>query len=127
MIDADFLLGRGFTVVAPHRYFPRLRLELDKGLGWKAEVEAALERLLDSAQLQQPVGAGAGAAAGSIQSRAALLDGLLVGQQFGEGERPGGPVVLAEQVQPLHRGQDSLGDRVAALAGSPAWRGRADW
>ena len=53
MIDADFLLDVGFTVVAPHSYFPRLRLELDKGLGWKAEVEAALERLLESAQLQE--------------------------------------------------------------------------
>ena len=53
------LLDAGFTVVAPHRYFPRLRLELDKGLGWKAEVEAALKQLMDSAQLQQPVGAGA--------------------------------------------------------------------
>ena len=31
-----------------------------EGLGWKADVEAALERLLESAQLQQPVGAGAG-------------------------------------------------------------------
>ena len=50
MIDADFLRDAGFTVVAPHRYFPRLRLELDKGLGWKAEVEAALERLLDAGQ-----------------------------------------------------------------------------
>lgn len=50
MIDADFLQDVGFTVVAPHRYFPRLRLELDKGLGWKAEVEAALERLLDAGQ-----------------------------------------------------------------------------
>jgi hypothetical protein len=59
MIGADFLLDAGFTVVAPHRHFPRLRLELDKGLGWKAEVEAALERLLQSAQLQEPVGAGA--------------------------------------------------------------------
>ena len=38
-----------------HRYFPRLRLELDKGLGWKAEVEAALERLLESVEVQ-PVG-----------------------------------------------------------------------
>ncbi|OHU98855.1 acetyltransferase [Mycobacterium talmoniae] len=61
VIDADFLQDVGFTVVAPHRYFPRLRLELDKGLGWKAEVEAALERLLENAQLQQPVGAGAAA------------------------------------------------------------------
>ena len=58
IIDADFLKDVGFVVVAPHRYFPRLRLELDKGLGWKAEVEAALERLLADAQLQQPVGAG---------------------------------------------------------------------
>lgn len=47
MIEAGLLLGAGFTVVAPHRYFPRLRLELDRGLGWKAEVEAALERLLE--------------------------------------------------------------------------------
>lgn len=60
MIGADFLLDVGFTVVSPHRYFPRLRLELEEGLGWKAGVEAALERLLESAQLQQPVGAGAG-------------------------------------------------------------------
>ena len=57
MIDADFLLDVGFTVVAPHRYFPRLRLELNQGLGWKAEVEAALERLLHNAQLET-VGAG---------------------------------------------------------------------
>jgi hypothetical protein len=52
VIAADFLQDVGFAVVAPHRYFPRLRLELDKGLGWKAEVEAALERLLETAQLQ---------------------------------------------------------------------------
>ena len=57
MIDADFLQDTGFVVVAPHRYFPRLRLELNQGLGWKAEVEAALERLLQSAQLET-VGAG---------------------------------------------------------------------
>ncbi|OBI44277.1 acetyltransferase [Mycobacterium kyorinense] len=64
VIGADFLRDAGFVVVAPHRYFPRLRLELDKGLGWKAEVEAALERLLENAQLQQPVAAGS-----SITSR----------------------------------------------------------
>ena len=61
VIGADFLRDVGFVVVAPHRYFPRLRLELDKGLGWKAEVEAALERLLETASLQQPVAAGASA------------------------------------------------------------------
>lgn len=58
IVDADFLQEVGFTVVAPHRYFPRLRLELEQGLGWKAGVEEALEQLLASAQLQQPVGAG---------------------------------------------------------------------
>ncbi len=58
IIDADFLKDVGFIVVAPHPYFPRLRLELDKGFGWKAEVESALERLLENAQLQQSVGAG---------------------------------------------------------------------
>lgn len=62
MIDADFLQEVGFVVVSHHRYFPRLRLELDKGLGWKAEVEAALERLMERAQLEMPVGAGAGMA-----------------------------------------------------------------
>ena len=59
MLESDFLLDVGFTVVAPHPYFPRLRLELDKGLGWKAEVEAALERLLDSVRIEEPIGAGA--------------------------------------------------------------------
>ncbi|MEU0497186.1 acetyltransferase [Mycobacterium sp. NPDC006124] len=55
IIDADFLADVGFEIVAPHAYFPRMRLELEQGLGWKADVEAALERLLVSAQLQQPV------------------------------------------------------------------------
>lgn len=59
VLDADLLRDAGFVVVSPHRYFPRLRLELEQGLGWKADVEAALERLLETAQLQQPVGAGA--------------------------------------------------------------------
>ena len=59
VLATDLLLDVGFVVVSPHTYFPRLRLELEQGLGWKADVEAALERLLQSAQLQQPVGAGA--------------------------------------------------------------------
>lgn len=62
MIDSEFLQDVGFTIIAPHQYFPRLRLELDKGLGWKAEVEAALERLLENARLELPVGAGSGLA-----------------------------------------------------------------
>lgn len=59
VLDADLLMDAGFVVVSHHTYFPRLRLELEQGLGWKAGVEAALERLLEGAQLQQPVGAGA--------------------------------------------------------------------
>jgi len=70
MVDADFLLDVGFVVVSPHPYFPRLRLELDKGLAWKAEVEAALERLLESTILQQPVAAGAGAPGSLVDNRA---------------------------------------------------------
>ena len=58
MLDAEFLEQVGFVEVAKHRYFPRLRLELESGLGWKAGVEAALERLLESDKLKQPVGAG---------------------------------------------------------------------
>lgn len=60
VLSSDLLLDAGFVVVSQHTYFPRLRLELEQGLGWKAGVEAALERLLLSAQLQEPVGAGAG-------------------------------------------------------------------
>jgi hypothetical protein len=59
ILDADFLEQVGFVEVTKHRYFPRLRLELESGLGWKAGVEAALERLLQSEKLKQPVGAGA--------------------------------------------------------------------
>ena len=115
----------GFKVVAPHRYFPRLRLELEQGLGWKADVEAALERLLETAQLQQPVGAGASRrdpveSAQAWADAAGLFDRQLVREQFGEGERAGGAVVLAEQVEPLDRGQDALGDRVAGLRATPA-------
>jgi hypothetical protein len=51
MIAADFLEGVGFEVVAPHYRFPRLRLELDRDHGWKADVEYALEQLLSAAAL----------------------------------------------------------------------------
>jgi hypothetical protein len=86
IIDANFLSDAGFTVVAPHRYFPRLRLELDKGLGWKAEVEGALERLLESARLQQPVGAGASTmtASGPLRLWTAQTAGPLHRQLMGE-------------------------------------------
>jgi hypothetical protein len=57
IIDVELLAEAGFEVVSPHPYVPRLRLELEQGLGWKADVEAALERLLESARIEVPVGA----------------------------------------------------------------------
>ena len=46
MIAAGFLKDSAFDVVASHPRFPRFRLELDEGLGWKSEVEGALEKLV---------------------------------------------------------------------------------
>ena len=46
MIDAGFLKDSAFDVVSSHPRFPRFRLELDEGLGWKFEVESALEKLV---------------------------------------------------------------------------------
>ena len=119
VMDAEFLKDTGFVVVAPHTYFPRLRLELDKGLGWKAEVEAALERLLENATRSSRSAPGTTAARlrrlGTAERRPRLLDRQLVGQQLGESEGASGPVVLAQQVEPLDRGEDSFGDGVASL------------
>ncbi|MEV0946971.1 GNAT family N-acetyltransferase [Rhodococcus sp. NPDC049939] len=51
MIPADLLEDNGFEVVAPHPRFPRLRLELNRDHGWKEDVEAALERLLNTSSV----------------------------------------------------------------------------
>ncbi|MGV9746124.1 GNAT family N-acetyltransferase [Rhodococcus zopfii] len=51
MISAEFLEDMGFEVIAPHPRFPRLRLELDRDHGWKEEVEAALDRLIEAASI----------------------------------------------------------------------------
>lgn len=48
VIPAAFLQAVGFTTVAPHPRWPRLRLELHSGMAWKEDVEAALEQLLAS-------------------------------------------------------------------------------
>ncbi len=45
---ADFLTSVGFKTVRPHSRWPRLRLELRSAITWKEDVEAALERLLNS-------------------------------------------------------------------------------
>ncbi|HEY0638451.1 MAG TPA: GNAT family N-acetyltransferase [Pseudonocardiaceae bacterium] len=48
MIPADFLVSVGFKTVRPHPRWPRLRLEIRSAMTWKEDVEAALERLLNS-------------------------------------------------------------------------------
>lgn len=45
---ARFLQSVGFKTVQPHPRWPRLRLELRSAMTWKADVEAALERLLET-------------------------------------------------------------------------------
>jgi GNAT superfamily N-acetyltransferase len=45
LLPAGFARAVGFKDVAPHHRYPRLRYELARDLGWKAEVEAALEKL----------------------------------------------------------------------------------
>lgn len=47
LIDTQVLLDAGFEVVAEDPYLPRLRLELDEGLGWKMQVEHALRKLVE--------------------------------------------------------------------------------
>ncbi|EID54323.1 GNAT family N-acetyltransferase [Saccharomonospora xinjiangensis] len=46
VVPAAFLRSVGFKTVRPHPRWPRLRLELRAGISWKADVEAALEKLL---------------------------------------------------------------------------------
>jgi GNAT superfamily N-acetyltransferase len=48
VLPAGFARAVGFIEVAPHHRYPRLRLELGRDIGWKAEVEAALEELFAS-------------------------------------------------------------------------------
>ncbi|MGV9792610.1 hypothetical protein [Gordonia sp. NPDC003422] len=75
MIDAGFLKDSAFDVVASHPRFPRFRLELDEGLGWKFEVESALEKLVVMAAIDL---------AGRERSAVPVgLKGALAGDLFG--------------------------------------------
>ncbi|WP_420120422.1 GNAT family N-acetyltransferase [Nakamurella sp.] len=51
VLPAGFARAVGFTDVKPHHRYPRLRLELGRDLGWKAQVEAALEELFASVSI----------------------------------------------------------------------------
>lgn len=66
LIPAEFGLAIGFSEVRAHHRYPRLRLEVGAALGWKADVESALEQLFTvirmpagPAREATPVGAGA--------------------------------------------------------------------
>lgn len=48
VIPADFLRCVGFKTVRAHHRYPRLRLEVPRTIGWREEVEYALDQLLDS-------------------------------------------------------------------------------
>jgi hypothetical protein len=54
-VPQSFAESVGFTVVGPHHRYPRMRLELSGESGWKADVEAALDRLLETIQLPLPL------------------------------------------------------------------------
>ncbi|MGB3696084.1 MAG: hypothetical protein WBA05_01495 [Gordonia sp. (in: high G+C Gram-positive bacteria)] len=47
ILPTEMLTDLGFEVVAQDPYLPRLRLELDEGLGWKSQVERALRKLVE--------------------------------------------------------------------------------
>ena len=49
LLPADFLVHCGFSEVAPHPMTPRLRLDIKAVTTWRAEVEAAIERLMTRA------------------------------------------------------------------------------
>jgi len=77
VLPAGLARAVGFTEVAPHHRYPRLRLELGRDIGWKAEVEAALEELFASLTVpaspppavRELVGAGANRVPGIRPSR----------------------------------------------------------
>jgi GNAT superfamily N-acetyltransferase len=63
LVPVEFALAVGFAEVRPHHRYPRLRLDLDAALGWKADVEFALEQLftvirIPSGPVRDVVGAG---------------------------------------------------------------------
>lgn len=54
MIPAAALARSGFDEIAPHHRFPRYRMELGHDIGWKQQVEAALDDLLGDADAGNP-------------------------------------------------------------------------
>lgn len=54
LLPAGFARAVGFTDIQPHHRYPRLRFELPTGIGWKAEVESALEKLFTVITIPAP-------------------------------------------------------------------------
>lgn len=54
VVPADFLRAVGFKTVRAHPRRPRLRLDVKATQGWRAEAEAALEKLLGSTRPAAP-------------------------------------------------------------------------
>lgn len=52
VVPAGFLQQVGFKTVRQHARWPRLRLELRTAITWKEDVEAALEKLLDTVSIR---------------------------------------------------------------------------
>ncbi|MPZ27829.1 MAG: GNAT family N-acetyltransferase [Micromonosporaceae bacterium] len=62
---AELFVAVGFKTVRPHPRYPRLRLELRSARAWRAEVEHALEQLLDAVPVAGAAGSGVPASAGA--------------------------------------------------------------
>ena len=54
LLPASFGRAVGFTDVQPHHRYPRLRYELASGIGWKEQVESALEQLFSVITVPAP-------------------------------------------------------------------------
>lgn len=73
MIPVSWLEELGFSVVAPHHRYPRLRLELGRDLAWRDEVEAALDRLFEDAAAAKGTDLGSWrSAGGKVPARASI-------------------------------------------------------
>lgn len=72
---ASFLLEHGFTVVAEHETYPRLRLDIESEHQWKADVERALDQLFAERGIEsRALGVLSGASAATPRLRAASRD-----------------------------------------------------
>ena len=74
---ASFLLEHGFTVVAKHETYPRLRMDIDSEHQWKADVEKALDQLFaERGILNRELGVLSGASASTPRLRLPIQSSL---------------------------------------------------